>query len=268
MGRIILEGPDRTGKTTLGLKMADRLGLGFYRKRALHGMRSETIRALSMNDCVVDRSWLTDVHYSKAKGRSPGSSRADLYRYGLIAARYAAAVFKLVPVRDPERDDPIDGTYERITQLYAQAHWTEPYQTYIFHPMVTDNDVEEMVVMYRRGAELVDRCPGSLPSFGSPGQCHLLLLWEYSDLLGDLLFQLGIMPRDVHICNPMPGEKDEIVDHFKGAVVIEPPKVRKFSVATYGDILTDVMRAIDDADVPRKACGLEAGVNIHDEDYV
>ena len=70
--RLILEGPDCAGKSTMAKELAERLGLDII-KSTYHGPKtSDAYRErLACQDVVIDRCWISEVIYSKYFGYQP-----------------------------------------------------------------------------------------------------------------------------------------------------------------------------------------------------
>ena len=64
--RLILEGPDCAGKSTMAKELAERLGLDII-KSTYHGpkYKSAYVKHLECHDVVIDRCWISEVIYSK-----------------------------------------------------------------------------------------------------------------------------------------------------------------------------------------------------------
>lgn len=222
MARVILEGPDKVGKTTLGISLADRLGLGYYRRRTMVGMFSETVRGFSsLDDCVLDRSWLTDLAYARAFNRSPGCSRTDVYRFGLLAASKTA----LLLLCQPSKEDTVDNDARRF---YRDAdHWSLPrFQTKVvnlFDYGTKENAVARVADLYHEVSVKVDSNPNP-GGMGASTPCDVVIYWESNELLFDLLFAAGLRPDQVHIEWGMgrfhEDKQARIEEYFKPKLVI------------------------------------------------
>ena len=71
--RLILEGPDCAGKSTMAKELAERLGLDII-KSTYYGPKTSDayIDRLECQDMVIDRCWISEVIYSKYFGHDPG----------------------------------------------------------------------------------------------------------------------------------------------------------------------------------------------------
>ena len=70
--RLILEGPDCAGKSTMAKELAERLGLDiikstYYGPKTIDAYRER----LECHDVVIDRCWISEVIYSKYFGYDP-----------------------------------------------------------------------------------------------------------------------------------------------------------------------------------------------------
>lgn len=177
-------------------------------------MEQETIRALTMKDCVLDRSWMTDVIYSRAHGRLPGSSRSDIYRYGLLAARYCVMYLQLSPgVVEKGLNQEMDG----IRRLYEAGHWSIPERAFIqYSEKPTLGEVAEMKQEYLQRAAELDACPS--PGLGSAVACDILIHGcFFNDLVADLMLCSGVRPDQVHIAEGLIDTdfSDYLEEYFK-----------------------------------------------------
>lgn len=253
MCRVILEGPDGAGKTTLGMQMADEIGLGFYRRRTLCSMLDETIRGLgTLKDCVLDRSWLTDVFYSKALGRSPGCSRTDIYRFGLLAAARCALHLICLP---PAGDKPRNELEERLLLQYEHEplHWSVPRaQNRFLTPINLGQDaLSAAMEIYEDTSRRVDSNPDKSGT-GSSVPCPILMYWHEWDRVLDLLFSCGVRPDEVHICDFSEASSD-LEDYFKPKLIVHGKSFKY-------DLRTDFNRARAYMMDSMRAAGIEPQV--------
>ena len=64
--RLILEGPDCAGKSTMAKDLAERLGLDIIKSTYYGPKTSDAYRSrLACQDVVIDRCWISEVIYSK-----------------------------------------------------------------------------------------------------------------------------------------------------------------------------------------------------------
>lgn len=217
MSRIILEGVDGTGKTTLGMRLADECRLGYYRKRCMHGIPEETERALRMTDCVLDRSWMTDVIYSKVYGRVPGCSRASIYKFGLLAARNCCLYLTLQEETWSETSKTTDRY--RLDQAYSVRHWSVPYKFSVgTWARPSESSFDSLIQMYKNHEKIVDACPSS--GLGSAGPCDVLVNWtEPTPIICDLMFACGVAPWQVHFAD-FRESSDKLNEWFQPKLII------------------------------------------------
>ena len=67
--RLILEGPDCAGKSTMAKELAERLGLDIIKSTYYGPKTSDAYRErLACQDVVIDRCWISELIYSKYFG--------------------------------------------------------------------------------------------------------------------------------------------------------------------------------------------------------
>ena len=70
--RLILEGPDCAGKSTMAKELAERLRLDIIKSTYYGPKTSDAYRErLACQDVVIDRCWISEVIYSKYFGYDP-----------------------------------------------------------------------------------------------------------------------------------------------------------------------------------------------------
>lgn len=70
--RLILEGPDCAGKSTMAKELAERLNLDIIKSTYYGPKTSDAYRSrLACQDVVIDRCWISEVIYSKYFGCEP-----------------------------------------------------------------------------------------------------------------------------------------------------------------------------------------------------
>jgi len=95
---IYIEGGDLAGKTTLGKKLAKRLGIPFLRPRNRGPNMSRLLLALARHRCaVVDRWWPSEWVYRTAEGQVPNLNLPELWSMNLLAERTGAVYVQLEP---------------------------------------------------------------------------------------------------------------------------------------------------------------------------
>jgi hypothetical protein len=269
MCRIILEGPDGVGKTTLGLKLSSVLGLGYYRKRTRADMQRATIDPLAfMKDCILDRSWMTDLVYSRVMHRIPGIGRREVYHAGLLAARSCALYLTLIP------QGVLSGSYQtELRRLYdvdphnrigpagngALAHWSLPETAIFMNEKPGDEEVKSIIDRYKENAKAVDSCPSN--GKGAHGPCQFLIRESptaETGLIYDLLFCVGIKPKDVHIYSGLEAFGDELEDYFKPMMHLEIGKLPvPLKVECFEECVAEFSAICDKVGIKRERHGLE-----------
>lgn len=229
MATLVLEGPNRAGKTTVGLQLADQLGLAYYRRRTAWMKTAETTRALKLPDSIVDRSWLTDIYYSKLRKRTPEADIGTLYYYGLLAAKHCTLVVVILP-EDCRGDD--------LTKLYKGGHWTCPNQTIM---LATSIDKLQDAIEESYQEAIAWQTVGETPSYdddqlgtlaSNPDECYALVTGpRWSKALGEALFAVGLQPREVHFTTESDqDELDEKIERYKPELILKTAKVPETQV--------------------------------------
>lgn len=173
-------------------------------------MIEETRTPLLKADLVLDRSWMTDVVYSRVQGRTPALGRADLYRCGLLAAQNCALYINM-NYADTGKN-PVSSMYNDL-----RNHWSIPQAVKIeINEQPEEDEVSDILAQYRKNSAAMVECPDR--HLGSWAPCPILLNGFYHDLVGDLLFCCGVPPCDVHISDNGDNFRlfhDEMMDYFK-----------------------------------------------------
>lgn len=234
MARVIFEGSNNSGKTTLAMRFADHWGLAYYRKRTMAGVPAALMQMCTdpaFDDAVVDRAWLSEVHYSEVKGRTPAISRTDLYHLAVMANCKVACQIKLANSATEELTDQ-----SRLYARFIQPHWSEinPDRTALW---TTDpkrmtaenwNDIyDELCGFYRREASEFDtvQFPKLLGNLKLKNR--ILIFCTPNTVLYDTLFLAGVCPCDVTFC-PANLEYDsaDVQDYLEPAITLRPAEGR------------------------------------------
>lgn len=151
--------------------------------------------------------------YSAQMARAPGCSRSDLYRFGLLTARKCA----LFLILNGGEDEELNHRYSCL-----RDHWAVPRQSLLqMDAKPSDEEFREILDFYSARMKAMWECPSK--GFGSPDPCPIVVIGDYTDLIGDLLFCCGIRPDEVHICdhNAWRFSEADLTDYFKPKIVLD-----------------------------------------------
>ncbi len=245
MSRVIIEGPDGAGKTTLGLQLAQDLRLDYLRGRSRGLMVEATWAALeAKTPSVLDRSYLTDVHYSFIYRRTPGSSRLDVYQYCLHVARHCA-LFVIA-----SRKDYTSTILQALALRYiADSPWMNPDFNVLVQVEGAEQswskyELDRLKLLYRDRAKLIDEFPeggagciyprleGKEAAFrGAPG-CEVMVVGSANkpgrdDLVTAVAMACELSPWTTHFTNYRGADQETMIEKLQPRAVLDLSKASR-----------------------------------------